>query len=339
MVAKFMLKLSLLVVVLVVAVFVLLLATEWHPREVDRECFRTNEVALPDTLRLVSWNIGYAGLDAQMDFFVDGGQRVRTQKYRAEENLEAIISQLKSLDYVDFILLQEVDIYSKRSYYLDQVDVITTALGYPYHAFALNYNSIFVPVPVHAPMGRTKAGLLTLSKYPLRESVRWQYPTTPHLPERLFNLKRCMLSIAIAACDGMLWVNNIHNTAFDTTCARHREVEFISDMAQRYPRSITAGDWNSTPPGYTPSQSALDNRYFSPHVLTCEDFPQSSHVGADCGVESVRYLDRPYSHSNSTTTVVDFALLGAGLRVLECKTLDLGFKNSDHNPIIITFVH
>ena len=339
MVAKFMLKISAGLATLFVVIAALLLTTEWRPEQVEQQHFEVEPASMPDTLRLVSWNIGYAGLDAQMDFFMDGGVGVRTSRAQAAKNLEAIIAQLKAIDSVDFILLQEVDIHSKRSYYQDQTSAITQALEYPYYAVGINFNSPFVPLPLRNPIGRTKAGVLTLSRWPIQESVRWQLPSMPALPERLFNLKRCMLSVAVPMpCGELLWINNIHNSAFDTGDMRTREVEFLAEHITEHPHSITAGDWNSTPPDYTPSAAALNNRYFSPLPLTQDMFARACDVAADYSTESMRYLDSPYSPRRSATALVDFAVLGARCRVLECKVLDLGFESSDHNPVVITFL-
>jgi hypothetical protein len=44
---------------------------------------------LPDSaaINLLIWNIGYCGLDKQMDFFYDGGTKVRTPEEQLRHNL------------------------------------------------------------------------------------------------------------------------------------------------------------------------------------------------------------------------------------------------------------
>ena len=55
---------------------------EFRPAPVE-EVYRCQQPdSLPDTLTLVSWNIGYAGLGDNMDFFYDGGRRVRDTRAR-----------------------------------------------------------------------------------------------------------------------------------------------------------------------------------------------------------------------------------------------------------------
>ncbi len=326
------------VVFIPLILFVFLLLNEWRPQDVERVYYPSDVVYLPDTLTVVSWNIGYAGLGEGMDFFYDGGERTRASKHETQQNLEAIIAQLGELSDADFMLLQEVDFGSKRSYYTNQLSQISQALGYEYVASALNYNSLFVPIPVGDPMGRVRSGVVILSRYPFAESVRYQYPTIVGLPNRLFDLKRCMLSVGFKTPQGDFWVNNTHNTAFDSGDMRLREVKFMGQIVESQSNYIVAGDWNSTPPGYTPKEQSMTNRYFSPQGLGMEDLPPNVSVHYTPTIESVRYLDSPYVENRSTTTLVDFAILSENCRIIEYKTLDLGFKNSDHNPIIITFL-
>ena len=85
-------------------------------------------------ISLLIWNIGYAGLDASMDFFYDGGAQMRPTEEGVNENLEGIKSTLGPFKTYDFVLLQEVDNYSKRSYHVNQVEAIGEEFQ-PYEAF------------------------------------------------------------------------------------------------------------------------------------------------------------------------------------------------------------
>ncbi len=329
------------ILLLPLILFIYLIVTEWRVKLIDRECFVVESCELSDTITIVTWNIGYGGLSEEMDFFYDGGKNTRTTYEQTQNNLAAIVAQLKEFAWADFILLQEVDFESHRSYNIDECAMIVDSLSgeLPYVAHALNYNSKFVPIPIREPMGGVKSGVVTLSRYQLGESVRYQLSSEVALPNRLFDLKRCVLSVGVPIQGGdTLWVNNIHNTAFDSGDMRSCEVEFIGKIVEDQGFSITAGDWNSTPPDYTPSREAVENSYFSPHALLYEDLPSGVNVAADHTSESVRYLNLPYKKGFSTTTLVDFAIFSDDFELIECKTIDLGFKNSDHNPIIITLL-
>ena len=81
----------------------------------------------PDTLSVDStydaliWNIGYAGLGDNMDFFYDEGEKVRDTKERTQQNLDSIGALIHQNSKREFILLQEVDVDSKRTYHSNQL--------------------------------------------------------------------------------------------------------------------------------------------------------------------------------------------------------------------------
>ncbi len=294
-----------------------------------------------DTLRVVSWNIGYAGLGDDMDFFADGGRSTRTTRERTEANLRGIIAFLKEqASDADFILLQEVDFDSHRSYRLHEYDLIAAALPQMRGWWAYNYVSGFVPVPFRAPMGRVEAGQVIFSRLQPAEVLRYQYPGGFPFPVRLFNLKRCMLSAAFPlAGGGTCYVNNTHNSAYDSDGSlRGGEMRFIKDFTARRPQSVTMGDWNSAPPGYTIPEAALNDRFFRLMALSVDDAPGGGRFAFDTATPSVRYGYEPYDPATTTTAVVDFALCGAGIEPLGIETIDLGFRYSDHNPVVFSFV-
>ncbi len=324
-----------------ICLILVLLVCEWRPLPNERSVYDqvTQREQLPDTLKLISWNIGYAGLGADMDFFYDGGTKTRCSKEQSDKNLGEIISQLQTFDDVDFILLQEVDFFSKRSYRVDQFEMIRSALDYPYSGVALNYSSPFVPIPLSDPMGGVKSGLVTLSRHPILESIRRQYPSHVGLPNRLFDLKRSMLSVGILSnSNDTLWINNTHNSAFAQEEMRREEIRYIDSVICANQRSITAGDWNSTPPEFTPSKEALENKFFAPIPLSQRDLLGCADIIFDKNRSTVRYLDFPYEADKSITTIVDFAVSGRMCTIIGSETIDLGFVNSDHNPIIVTFI-
>ena len=72
----------------------------------EKEVISTNmsPVFLSDSAEIsfLTWNIGYCGLDKDMDFFYDGGTKVMTPKATCLDNLNAVLGFLKSNDSIDF---------------------------------------------------------------------------------------------------------------------------------------------------------------------------------------------------------------------------------------------
>ena len=316
-------------------------AREWKPAAVENVMGAPMEpdTITCDTIKLVSWNIGYAGLGDDMDFFYDGGKSVRTGIERTRQNLKEILVFLRGQADADFILLQEVDFDSKRSYHMNQYDSIRVALPEFMGWWGLNYVSDFVPIPVPEPAGKVRSGVALLSKYAPDEIIRLQYPSSFPYPVRLFNLKRCLLtaSFHVAGSGNMLYVNNTHNTAYDTGGMRSEEMAFLRNYLEGKPLAITAGDWNCNPPGYVPTRAETEDSHFSPMEISRGDFPADMSFVYDPTTLSNRYGYEPYDPATTTRTLLDFALCGPGIEPLSVETVDLGFRNSDHNPVIFTF--
>ena len=117
----------LIIVVLIFAGFLLFITiVDYSPNKIE-SLSKTEKTVSPlklDTLSLISWNIGYAGLGAEMDFFYDEGKKVRPTKEMGRKYLNGIKQFINQTDSIDFWLFQEVDFKSRRSHYFDEVDEI-----------------------------------------------------------------------------------------------------------------------------------------------------------------------------------------------------------------------
>ena len=315
---------------------------EFRPAPVE-EVYRCQQPdSLPDTLTLVSWNIGYAGLGDNMDFFYDGGRRVRDTRARTAANLAQIVLTLQKID-ADIMLLQEVDRSSHRTYRIDEAGLIGAAFPGYAAAFGFNYKSWFVPIPLRDPIVRVASGLLTLSRYRPLDAVRYQYPSRFPFPERMFNLKRGLLSARfLTAAGDTVMIDNTHNTAYDTGNMRFEECVFLAELIARADsagvRSVTGGDWNQYPPDYIPSAAELSNPYFVPQQIDGRLFRRAGRFVYDAQHPSLRYLDRPFRADSSVRTLTDFFFVSPGIEVLSIETLPLDFHSSDHNPVVMKIV-
>jgi endonuclease/exonuclease/phosphatase family metal-dependent hydrolase len=295
---------------------------------------------LPDSaeLDLLIWNLGYAGLDASMDFFYDGGKQMRPSKEGVIRNLKGITSFLASYTDYDFILLQEVDLDSKRSYHLNQFQEIgETFPGYSTF-FGMNYNVFFVPIPLSEPMGKVESGLMTLTRHTPSAVDRYGFPGNYSWPMKLFMLDRCFLVERHPVSSGKeLVIINTHNSAYDDGSLRMRQMAFMKDfLLAEYNRGnyiIVGGDWNQTPFGLKPE---LPSHQFDTLNLTLieEDYPAPGWTwGFDPGLPTNRRVTVPYDRSTSLTTIIDCYLLSPNIQLEEVKTIDVDFQFSDHQPV------
>lgn len=87
----------------------------------------TASFAPGDSVSILTWNVGYAGLGEESDFFMDGGKQVRApSKAIVEKNMDGIVSTVKELD-ADFTFLQEIEADpSTRSYGIEEAERMRT---------------------------------------------------------------------------------------------------------------------------------------------------------------------------------------------------------------------
>ena len=193
---KVLLVIVIILVVLVGALLAWLTAVEYKPadtEEVKITSMNPQQKALKkgDTIDLMAWNIGYAALGDNADFFMDGGKMVYSaDEARVRENINAIVNEVKAND-PDLLLVQEIDLNSDRSYHLNETSFFFGA-GYNNSAFANNFKDVYAPFPI-PPMGKIDSGIATFSKYPTTSATRVQLPCPFSWPVRTFNLKRCLL--------------------------------------------------------------------------------------------------------------------------------------------------
>lgn len=294
----------------------------------------------------VIWNIGYAGLGKEMDFFNDGGKMVRATNEQATSYSKGINTYLDGLDSIDFVLLQEVDSNSKRSYYQDQVTGISNLFPTHQPYFAVNYKVDFVPVPLalpYTPYGKTYAGLLSLSKFPVQNAERVQYPGSFDWPTKIFMLDRCYLQQRIKLPNGKdLLIINTHNTAYDETGELKKgELEYLKKQLepeiQKGNYIVVGGDFNQCPPTVSPtkfSQNVADG--YTKSSITKDLLPSGFTIAADTSVSSNRSADFPVGDKTYFSTI-DFFLTSPNIEILETKTLKQNFEYSDHEPVYLRF--
>jgi len=294
------------------------------------------------TLQLMSWNIGYCGLGKEMDFFYDGGKKVRPDQASYEVYFSKVRDFLDQNKSLDFILLQEADVFSGRSYRNNQVALFANTLNEHCYSFAKNYDVPFVPLPPTNPMGRVKSGLLSFARPTPFESQRVSFPGNFAWPKSLFMLDRCFLvqRFKISGSKTLVLINT-HNSAFDDGQLRSQQLEVLRDFVlKEYENGnyvIVGGDWNQNPPGFNPNEITSGNLAFrNDQGSISSDFMPAGWTWAyDPKNPTNRSVEFPYMPLSTQTTIIDFFLLSPNIMLNEVNCINLNFASSDHNPILI----
>ena len=344
---RFLLVLVLIALVALGGLVGFLTATEFKPAPVETVAVTVSDPAAPPIpavgeLRVLSWNIGYAGLGAGSDFFMDGGKNSRSaDNVTVNRYLNGIFNSILA-EGAQMVMLQEVDSDSSRTYGIDE----TTALRFGQTAYALNYSCPFVPIP-WPPMGKVNSGLLTMTDFAVDRAERIALPCPFTWPLSTANLKRCLLVnyLPIEGTDKQLVLVNLHLEAYDSGEGKIAQTNQLRDFIQaEYEKGnyvIAGGDFNQTFPGSLTMYPILNFEFWTPGVLEDSILPAGWHFAYDTATPTCRLLNQPYNPSDTINTqyyVIDGFILSPNVEMQSVKTLDLGFENSDHNPVELNVI-
>ncbi|MDD3107582.1 MAG: endonuclease/exonuclease/phosphatase family protein, partial [Bacilli bacterium] len=214
-----------------------------------------NLVQLDQSIRILTFNTGYASLSATEDFVMDGGVKGRMDSQaEVEANIAGIIGIIQAQN-PNIVLLQEVDEKSDRSYDTLQLTSYENALQMPL-TLGYTYRVLFVPFPFQfgQMMGNVNSGIASFINFNVEEASRIQLPGNFSWPLRLANLKRCVVvsRLPILNSDKYLIVINVHLSAYDDGTMRLQEMEALKqlmiDETDQGNYVIVGGDYNQTFP-------------------------------------------------------------------------------------------
>lgn len=296
-----------------------------------------------NSFSMVSWNIGYGGLGQKMDFFYDGGEMVRPTHDLYLQDFDKILQLISTFDTLDFIMLQEVDTCSKRSYQSNQYQEISSLLPAFSSLFIKNYDVVHVPVPPLRPMGQVISGLAAFSDYPFSSADQIALPGDYSWPTSLFMPDRCFISTSITLENGKrLYLINTHLSAFDDGNMRADQLEFMRNYLYGIYKNgdyvVAGGDWNINPPAYENKPfSSGDISFIEAPSIGFNWFEEGWNIVYDPAFPTNRKLESAYVNSETPTTILDYYICSPNINILEIKNFYRGFKHSDHNPVYIRF--
>lgn len=284
-------------------------------------------------LHLFCWNIGYAGLGQESEFIADGGRRLRAPSRSLIERNVAAISDRVRAERADVLMLQELSRDSYLTYGIDVLGAVRRSLEDYALAFAPAVRVTGLPV-----VGNLEVGNATMARQTMTRAVRHALPSERRftgITIQHFNVLESRLSVA---GEGRPWVLfNLHLAAFDDGTLRRRQLDELFRLLQEEYQAgshvIAGGDWNmrlaATEFSYTTEEKAK---------FWVRDFPADRALQAwqwaiDATRPTCRTLERPYRPGVNYTCVIDGFLVSPNVEVLGVETLDLGFVNSDHNPV------
>lgn len=325
------------------AALLLLTAREYRPAPVEKleHSSGSRTISPEDSLTLVTYNTGYAGLDKTADFFMDGGHSVQPDSAeQVKQNMEGI-GQILSSNPADVYFLQEVDLDSKRSFHINEKDYYENILNLP-GLFAMNFNCDYVPYPL-PPIGKVKSGIHTLTDLTVKEASRISLPESFTWPVKTCNLKRCMLEtrIPLKGTDAQLVLINFHLEAYDSGEGKIAQSKMLAEKLEKEYHAgnyvIAGGDFNQTFDKIA-SFPVVDNENWVPGVFGSDSLPEHFSVAADDAYPTCRLLNAPYtgSYDTSQVYVIDGFIVSDNLKVSDISVINTDFEYTDHQPVKMT---
>lgn len=209
------------------------------------------------TMTVMDWNIRFGA--GRIPWFGDScGDRVILTEEEVLSNLQLIADKINEIQ-PDIILLNEVDIESKRSAYIDEMQWLLDHTHFNYGAYASVWHVQFIPSD---GLGRMNMGNAILSRWPITEAIRIPLPPRGDQDEltKYFYLRRNILKVKIDLPNvSDFYVVGVHTSAFSRDETRKKHIDLFKAELDALDEAgawfVAGGDLNTVPPG-------AERRYF-----------------------------------------------------------------------------
>lgn len=317
---------------------------EYRPKKIENvkiEGLGEKNPEIGKNYKIMTWNIGYGGLDKDTDFFMDGGDRVfPINKNHVEKSIKHIIKSSKKFN-ADIKFFQEVDVNSKRTYHINEVEKIRKNLD-GNATFALNFKADFIPYPI-PPMGKVESGIMSQTNFKIKKSKRYQQEIPHKFPTRLVNLKRAFNPsyIDIKNSNKKLVIVNVHLDAYESgnkgRIAQTKEIiNFVNKEYEKGNYVIVGGDFNQELTGI---YKKLPEGIWNPSPFPKEMLTENIKLYFDKDGKTSVVNDKPYTGKDAYLSTIDGFLATDNIEVKNIKTqTQEDFQYSDHNPVLMEFV-
>ncbi len=330
----------------IAVMLVFLTLSDYNPDPVEKLKVYSNSTisAKGDSFSILTYNIGYGALGASEDFFLDDGVMVRPKNKDVVYNfLEGITNTLKQYK-TDFIMVQEIDTNSKRSHYINQLDYLAGNLDGMGYSYGKNYDVKFIPMPF-PPMGKVVAGLSTFSSFKIESVERHSFEGNYKWPLNTIMLDRCftITRIPLKNKTGDLILINTHFSAYDDGSLRLKQLGFIKNVIQDLYKQgnyvVLGGDWNQTFESIDHSNFPLykNGDFYIPSVIPNSWIDPNWTLAFPKSIPTYRLLNSPYKKGETQVGIIDGFLTSPNIKITYVDAIDLNFKDSDHNPVLMEF--
>ncbi len=351
-ISKILLSLILILIFAVLAYLVYVIVTysripDNTPLGIDGSAELT-EVKTGETYTIATQNLGFGAYTRDFTFFMDGGTQSRAES--KESVIECIdrASETVSAFNPDFILFQEVDLDSTRSYHVDQYSMLREDYSDYSSVKAVNYDSAYLMYPLTEPHGASYSSMATFSRFTIQSSLRRSFPISTSF-SKFLDLDRCYSVSRINTDNGKeLIIYNVHSSAYGGSdeIRTAQMTMLMNDMKAEYDKGnyvVCGGDFNHDFTGDSTQKlndgmGTLDFGWAQPFPaeLIPKGFSRCISYKDGETDPTCRDCDIPYEEGNFTI-IVDGFIISDNIECVEIENIVTGFEYSDHNPVVMQF--
>lgn len=298
---------------------------------------------------IVTQNLGFGAYTRDFTFFMDGGKESRAASADSvRECIQKAMDEVQGFD-ADFILFQEVDIDSTRSYHIDQYELLCERFSSYSRVKAINYDSAYLMYPILEPHGASYSSMATFSRFTIDSSVRRSFPISTSF-SKFLDLDRCYTVSRVKTDNGKeLVIYNVHSSAYGGSdeIRTAQMTMLMNDMKSEYDKGnyvICGGDFNHDFTGDSTQKlnggmGTLDFGWAQPfpYDLIPEGFSRAISYKNGETNPTCRDCDIPYVEGNFTI-IVDGFIISDNVTCVEVENVVTGFEYSDHNPVVLKFI-
>ncbi len=305
------------------------------------------------TIKVMTWNIRFGV--ARSNFFGDGcGDRVIFTKKEVTAGLEGLANKI-NLEDPDILLLQEVDVQSKKTGYIDQAQWLLNNTNMNYGAYASMWEA---QVILADGLGRVNTGNLILSKWELKDAERYQLELRGDQDAltKYFYLRRNVIKAKVNMSSAPFYAVNTHLTAFATDDTKLKHINgfktILDGIVADGHNFIAGGDLNELPPNASKIDYCLEDQcenesyhsdktpqhkegaYFAPEITWLSDLYKTYKPAISLEEYGSQEL-KHFTHSPDDNLILDRKLdyLWTNTSWSSGTTHQEATKLSDHIPV------
>ena len=294
-----------------------------------------------DKIKILTFNTGHGSLGEEADSKKEGGAGKRQSADSVLKNIRGI-SEIVNLSSADVMLLQDVDVDSYRSRYVDEASYYLGNGSY-IGAFAKDYSA--KSTSLLPPYKKVTSGLLTLSRKNIISAERVALPKGYGGLSSSISPKRAMLvtQFDIEESDKKLFVINLELDAYTSKESYQKQLNAAVSYAEKLYENgdyvVCAGSFHGQFDDTYKRYPLNDRNAFTPKTFDSSELKSGWLLSYDASVATARILNKPFDakepYEQRQVYVSDGFITSPNIDVKMVVTVDQQFRYSYHNPAMI----